>query len=271
MKYSHERPMDFACRFHGIDFQNDRPQTSGYFLDENALVGWDASAPQLRQRVQRVGGGEFFLPGKLGAKTITISGGFLAPSKLEAHLMRDKLNAMPLTYSRLMVEEPGTDERTNKWAWAALASDTPTISRIRGGCNAAWATFSFQLHLPEPYKYGRLHSKEMRVGDAGWRPFNAGTVHALPTFRIIGPSSPITIRIGGLTLHVDESINAGQELVYDAQTETLVHSEYGLVLGSLRGDRISYPTGDNQTLKITSRGGKYKTAKVQVEFWETFI
>lgn len=164
-----------AVSFHGRG--GDLPPDGGFLLDEAGFTGWDDGVDvRLDDTARPEGHGSFDAAGRLGPRTIALSGTAHAPSAQELDALKHRLTGLLADGddARIQVERDGE----TLWGRCRLAARTRFT--VRGAARARIADWQLQVWMPDPRKYGETETFEQRPA------FHRGNFPARPLHRIQG-------------------------------------------------------------------------------------
>lgn len=155
---------------------------SGFLIEPDGFTGWDDGVEVQRENIERSGGhGSHDVLGRLGPRTVSLSGTCMAESTRELEQFRRQL------MGTLGVGERGTlsvDHLGETWTASCQIGSAPSF-RVAGGTGTA--RWQLSLWCADPRKYGRQRSfgPAPTLSDV----FQDGTFPARPTVTVTATTS----------------------------------------------------------------------------------
>lgn len=239
--------------FHSDDYPGD----TGFTI--SAWQGWTDGPGQRRDSAARVGGhGSHDAPSFSVDRSFTFRGRYNGSSVADVEQMGEALaglegHGLPVTVQRANV----------RWADAR-------VDRVRfdEAGYAAWADYQVELWLPDPRKFGDLHTWTVANGGSSTM-HHYGNAAAAPRFVVSGPhpSGYSITATGRPSFQVDAPLPSGSTDVVDFATGRVRRNGVALV-GAVPFPRVwSVPGGGSQAWAFAGTGAGGCVA----ELTDTFI
>ncbi|MCJ1687789.1 hypothetical protein [Rathayibacter sp. VKM Ac-2927] len=164
-----------AVTFHGRGA--DLPAAGGFLIDPVGFTGWDDGVDVRRDDVAKPEGhGSFDASGRLGPRTVALSGTAHAPSPEELDALKDRLTGLLADGDDALIQV----QRDSGSLWGRCRLAARTRFTIRSGTRASVADWQVQVWMADPRKYGATETFEQRAA------FHRGNFPARPIHHIQG-------------------------------------------------------------------------------------